>query len=177
MGDLLGEQEEDVGTVPVCGTCGSERIVRYALVCWNSADGLWELEEVFDPARCQVCEAETELVWQEADGAKPVQRIRELNDLFRMAGQGQGAVLITRGIQALGPEAVLSIISQVRAYDDFTSENDPWAEHDFGRITIGGETIYWKIDYYDLDQTAGSPNPGNPAVTYRVLTVMLASEY
>ena len=147
------------------------------MACWNRSDGLWEIEEIFDRAFCQVCETETELVWQDVDGAAPVRRIQELNDLFRTAGLGQGALLLTCGIEALGPEAVLGIIGQVRAYDDFTPENDPWGEHDFGRIMYEGETVYWKINYYDLDRTAGSPNPANPAVTYRVLTVMLASEY
>jgi hypothetical protein len=42
---------------------------------------------------------------------------------------------------------------------------------------IGDQKIFWKIDTYDLDMQAMSPNPANPAVTHRVLTIMLASEY
>lgn len=177
MGDLLDATKEDVGTVPACRTCGSERVLRYASACWNRDDGLWELEQVFDRAHCPACKAETELIWRDADGARPVQRIRELNDLFRTTGQGLGTVLITRGIEELGPDAVLCIMGKVRTYTAFTPENDPWGEHDFGRIDVNGEIIYWKIVYYDLDRRTGSPNPANPAVTFRVLTVLLANEY
>jgi hypothetical protein len=37
--------------------------------------------------------------------------------------------------------------------------------------------IFFKIDYYDRTLTAHSPDPADPAVTRRVITVMLASEY
>lgn len=177
MGDLLGTAIEDVGTVPVCGTCGSERVVLEAFACWNREFGLWELEATRDLAHCHVCEHPTDLVWQPSDANKPVKRITELNDLFRTTGQGQGTILITRGIEALGPETVLDIVETVRAFSDFPPESDPWGEHDFGAFDVGDDRIFWKIDCYNLDQTAGSPNPANPAVTYRVLTIMLASEY
>jgi len=34
-----------------------------------------------------------------------------------------------------------------------------------------------KIDYYDRATEAGSPDPADPAVTTRVLTLMRADEY
>ncbi|MBF9060057.1 DUF3768 domain-containing protein [Rhodobacterales bacterium HKCCSP123] len=157
--------------------CGSERVVRRSWACWNRDDGLWELEETCEEAFCQACEANTNLVWQPWDGGEPVKRIRELNDLFRSTGYGEGAVLVTRGIEALGPTALLSIVETVRDFADFPQESDPWGEHDFGAFEYEGEKIYWKIDYYNLDRTAGSPNPANPAVTSRVLTILLANEY
>ena len=62
-------------------------------------------------------------------------------------------------------------------FDAFTEDNDPYDEHDFGSINIAGETVFWKIDYYDLNLEYGADDPANPAKCRRILTVMLASEY
>ena len=37
--------------------------------------------------------------------------------------------------------------------------------------------IFFKIDYYDADLLNLSPDPANPALTCRVMTIMLAEEY
>jgi Protein of unknown function (DUF3768) len=55
--------------------------------------------------------------------------------------------------------------------------NDPHGEHDFGSFEYSGQTIFWKIDYYDMRLKWGSPDPADPAVTRRVLTILLAEEY
>lgn len=104
-------------------------------------------------------------------------RIRVLNDSFRAAGPSRGGWLVTSGVQSSGPTALGVIITQVIAFSTFTPDNDPYGEHDFGSFRHVGETIYWKIDYYDLDLQFGSPDPANPDVTRRVLTILLASEY
>ena len=68
-------------------------------------------------------------------------------------------------------------MAKVQAFNDFNERNDPYGEHDFGAIEHDGQTVFWKIDYYDLDLSMHSPNPADATVTARVLTVMLAEEY
>ena len=65
----------------------------------------------------------------------------------------------------------------MRAFDTFTSDNDPYGEHDFGTIEWRGTRLFWKIDCYDPDMRFGSSDPADPSVTARVLTIMLAEEY
>ncbi|RDJ21075.1 DUF3768 domain-containing protein [Bosea caraganae] len=89
-----------------------------------------------------------------------------------------GKWLITPGITALPPVAQIEIIAEVRNFDAFTEDNDPYGEHDFGAFEHpGAGKIFWKIDYYDRALTGGSPDPADPSVTCRVLTIMLAQEY
>jgi Protein of unknown function (DUF3768) len=102
--------------------------------------------------------------------------IAERNDEFRRTGVG-GRRYITNGICALPADTIGEIIQWVRWFDAFTPENDPHGEHDFGSFDRDGQTIFWKIDLYDNDLKFGSPNPEDPAVTTRVLTIMLAQEY
>ena len=109
----------------------------------------------------------------EADHAT---KIRTLNDQFRRTGRG-GRIMLTQGIQALGQKAVEEIIAKVRAFDQFNEGNDPYQEHDFGKVVHGTETVLFKIDYYDGAMEFGSPDPSDPAVTTRVMTVMTAEEY
>lgn len=103
-------------------------------------------------------------------------KIRELNDRLRSTQRG-GQMFATDGICGLGSGIVPLIMKAVAEFDDFTRDNDPYGEHDFGALTVMGHRINWKVDYYDRDLKYGSPDPANPAVTTRVLTIMLASEY
>ena len=67
--------------------------------------------------------------------------------------------------------------SEFGIFDAFTSDNDPHGERDFGSFAICGEHLFWKIDYYDQGLRFGSEDPSDPAVTRRIMTIMLASEY
>ena len=103
-------------------------------------------------------------------------RIRELNDQLRK-NLSAGVAVMTPGVAALGQEAVDRIVKTVAVFDDFCHANDPHQEHDFGSFEVDGHTIFFKIDYYDSTLTVHSPDPSDPAVTKRVITIMLAGEY
>ena len=103
-------------------------------------------------------------------------RIRELNDQLRCKAIG-GRIVITRGIEALGADGVRQVLTAVATFDDFTEDNDPWGEHDCVVLTVEGRRIIFKIDYYDGDLSCHSPDASDPAVTERVLTIMLGEEY
>ena len=108
--------------------------------------------------------------------ATQTQQIRQLNDELRQHLLGGGAVM-TPGVAALGPEAVARIVQTIAVFDDFCRANDPHEEHDFGSFEAEGETIFFKIDYYDKQLQMHSPDPADPSVTERVITIMLAAEY
>ncbi len=104
-------------------------------------------------------------------------RIAQLNDQFRKTGNG-GKMFTTQGIEALTIDQKMLVLAKVRQFDDFTPDNDPHGEHDFGAFTLPDVgKIYWKVDYYDLAMEYGSEDPANSEVTTRVLTIMLAEEY
>ena len=103
-------------------------------------------------------------------------RIRQLNDQLRQQ-LTTGLAVITPGVAALGQEAVDRIVKTIAVFDDFCHANDPYQEHDFGSFEADGHEIFFKIDYYDNDLTYHSPDPSDPAVTKRVITIMLAEEY
>jgi hypothetical protein len=105
------------------------------------------------------------------------EKIAKLNDLCRTAMGVTGPVYQTRGISALPLAEQSAIREKVETFDQFTSDNDPYGEHDFGSFVHSGHKIFWKIDYYDPTMTKGSEDPSDPHQTLRVLTIMLASEY
>ena len=104
-------------------------------------------------------------------------RVRRLNDQFRCAGAGRGSLMLTAGVLELGSTFAWAAIAAVKAFNQFTRDNDPYGEHDFGALTVVDERLFFKIDYYSLDLQAHSPDAADPAQTHRVLTIMLASEY
>jgi hypothetical protein len=103
-------------------------------------------------------------------------QIRLLNDELRIHHRG-GRIVITRGIQALGAEAVQRIDQAIASFDRFTKDNDPYGEHDFGSFEVNGHQFLWKIDYYNAQCLCASEDPSDPEKTTRVLTLMLAQDY
>ena len=102
--------------------------------------------------------------------------IATLNDTFRKTFTG-GQVLLTAGIAAMSSEDKANIISLVQNFNDFTPDNNPYSENDFGTFDYKGEKILWKIDYYDLNNKYHSEDPSNPYITNRILTIMKVFEW
>ncbi len=102
------------------------------------------------------------------------EKIRNLNDEFRRTLCG-GKVVATQGVSAM-PD-MFDVVQKVRGFSAFDVSNNPHHENDFGAFKHRDHQIFFKIDYYDLDMSMGSPDPSDPAVTSRVLTILLAEEY
>ena len=76
---------------------------------------------------------------------------------------------VTQGTMASG--RLLEVLSNVRTFYQFSKENDPHGEHDFGSFQIASTKFFWKFDYFDENFEFFAEN-GN-----RVLTIMLTEEY
>ena len=115
--------------------------------------------------------------------ADKTEHIRILNDAFRTEPLSVlSAVLgrtfvFTKGVAAQGDDFLCRALKSVQEYSLFTEDNDPHGEHDFGSFELDGVKLFWKIDYYDREIERGSPDPADPAVTHRILTILLAEEY
>ena len=68
--------------------------------------------------------------------------------------------------------------TEIARHETFGPEDDPEGRHDFGAVDVQGERVWFKIDLYaDEAMEWGSERPEDPALTYRVLTVMLPSDW
>ena len=104
-------------------------------------------------------------------------KIADLNDLCRKAMGIAGHIYQTSGVSALPVKDQSAIREKVETFDAFTQDNDPHGEHDFGRVEVDDCLVFWKIDYYDESLRYSSEDPADPALTVRVLTIMLTEEY
>ncbi len=109
---------------------------------------------------------------EQAPERRDTARIAQLNDEFRQAGPTRDWIA-TAGAIALSDFP--GLVQAVREFDNFTEDNDPYKEHDFGSIPWDNEKTYWKIDYYD-QALKYSLDPLDPECR-RVMTLLLASEY
>lgn len=99
-------------------------------------------------------------------------KIAALNDAARSNAVNYMA---TGGIIALDESVISEIFVGVQNFTNFTEDNDPYGEHDFGSFEVEGYKIFWKIDYYDQQLKYGT-EPLDPDCR-RVVTIMLAEEY
>jgi hypothetical protein len=95
----------------------------------------------------------------------------QLNDAARKS-LGVGCMFLeTEGVQALPREKQSLLREMLEKFNQFTPDNDPYGEHDFGSIELDGEKYFWKIDDY------GENHIESGATHRRVLTLMRADEY
>ena len=103
-------------------------------------------------------------------------RIQALNDDLRIRNRG-GRLMTTRAVAALPIAHQIAAVDAMRTFQDFNPANDPYGEHDGARFVAEGYEFFFKIDYFNLDLTAGSEDPSDPSITARILTLMLMEEY
>ena len=70
-------------------------------------------------------------------------RIRVLNDNFRSTFVG-GQVVMTQGVDVLLLDTKARVILAVQSFSNFTKDNDPHGEHDFGNFELCQRTLYWE---------------------------------
>ena len=68
--------------------------------------------------------------------------IAALNDQARQTFK-ECRVVITQGVQGL--KDVPDLLDQVRMFDAFTPDNDPYGEHDFGAIRYQGQRYFGRL--------------------------------
>lgn len=104
-------------------------------------------------------------------------KIRELNDAFRQQPLVLGKLMITATVAGMPNGFGDKAVRAVQSFAAFDEDNDPHGEHDFIAVEVDGEKVFAKIDYYDRSLEFGSPDPADPQLTTRVLTIMLAEDY
>lgn len=104
-------------------------------------------------------------------------KIRQLNDQFRMRLKGSGKVIFVGELAAKEFEHRDKVFQAVMKFEAFNQGDDPYGEHDFGAFDLDGERYMFKIDYYDPSMDAGSDDPADPTKTLRVMSIFYASDY
>ena len=103
-------------------------------------------------------------------------KIAFLNDGLRRTFS-RGKVVMTAAVAALPEDTLAKVLTRVQTFDEFTKDNDPHGEHDFGSFELAGERFFFKLDYYDKRMEFGSEDASDPERTTRVLTIGFMSDY
>ena len=126
-----------------------------------------------------MCACPIPKVYQSTTGGGMLSKIAKLNDDLRqnLFTPGSNRVFVSATVSSLPYLERALLLDKVQKFNDFNPDNDPYSEHDFGRIEHNGINYFWKIDYYNETMDAGSDNPADENITIRVLTIMRADEY
>lgn len=103
-----------------------------------------------------------------------IEELAKQNDLLRTTFlESLGKVVWTDTLDQSGFKE--AAFTKVREFTEFTQENDPHGEHDFGAFEIENRKFFWKIDYYDLKYEFGADPLAEPH--RKALTIMHAEDY
>lgn len=109
-------------------------------------------------------------------------RTAALNDRVRQGLDPRARIVITAACAAALTDGD-SLQETVGIYGDLLMAidrcnfaPDECVERRRGEVTFRGQQIRFAIDYYDLSIEWGSENPADPAVTTRVMTIMLPED-
>lgn len=90
-----------------------------------------------------------------------------------------GRLVVTQTLIKAGDGFMTEAVRATGVFDTFEPDNDPQGWHDFGAVTIRGESVFWKLDLYEAasDFRYGAETPDRLETTMRVLTIMMARDW
>ena len=118
--------------------------------------------------------------------------VARLNDAARAGTLATSRTVLTRALaDLLAGDSDDPAVRQVRLFQGqcalrrlinetpIDAGNDPHGERDFGAATYMERKIFWKIDVYENDGTYswGAEKPWDAAASFRLVTIMLATDY
>lgn len=80
-------------------------------------------------------------------------------------------MVLSETVASFETDKLMRLFELVRGHKEFTSANDPWGEHDFGKVILDGDSYFFKFDYFDEGLKYFQENG------IRVLTLLHSSEY
>ena len=114
---------------------------------------------------------ETELTPEQLSKINDTLRVNLITNTGRASCEGiTGRLIVTRSVADMPGDQMIAILSAVAHFRDFTEDNDPHGEHDFGSVSLMGEKWFWKFDYYDEHFEAFGHD-------VHVLTIMNSTDY
>ena len=98
-------------------------------------------------------------------------KIIELNDELRTTFKG-GRVQMTPAVCMLDAQLRGRALSTLSRYNKFADGE----EHDWGVFIFAGFSFEWHIEYRAKEGAGVSPDPADPGMTFRVLTLYVVND-
>ena len=130
--------------------------------------------------------------WPDCKETTRTAEVARLNDAARSGALANSRTVLTRALADLlaggsddpairqgrlfqGQCAIRRLINET----PIDPGNDPHGERDFGVVTYLDRKIFWKVDVYENDGRFewGASEPGDAQRSYRIVTIMLATDY